>query len=279
MSNLLNANLRRLLKNKYLWVTCAVCLMICVINSVDSAQSIKAMAAIGKIKLAEDYLYNSVPMLGLFLGGFISLFLGTEHADGTIRNKLTVGKTRSNVYLASFFTCFTGSLILLTFWFLGSVIFLPLSGVPLEYGWGNVCLMVALLIGSQAVFSAIYTLIGNICTNKAMTVVYSLVVFGAILIASSGLYDRLCEPELTKPAMTFIDGTAVWQESTPNPLYLSGNIREIYQVLLELSPIGQGILISYVDVSHPVRMLLFSPMLTIVIVVLGILFFRKKDLK
>ncbi len=279
MRKLMSANLRRLWLNKYLWVTCAVCLVLCLFGSLQSYESARRIIAQGDTILAEEYLFNMVPLLGLSVGVFISLFLGTEHGDGTLRNKLTVGKTRGSVYLASFFICFFGSLLLLAFWFLGSFVFLPLSGLSLEYGWGNVALTVVLLIGTQAVYSATFAWIGNLSSNKALTEVYSLLAFGIVLILSSGIYDRLCEPEFRGGAMLFINGSLIPQETSPNPLFLSGSIREFFQAALELLPTGQGILIANLEVIHPVRMLLFSLALTAVINLLGMLHFQKKDLK
>ncbi len=265
MRKLMTANLRKLVRDKYLWIICAVCMVMCMIGAADDCQAVPLMTARGLV--TENFLYLGGPMLGLFLAVFVSLFLGTEHSDGTLRNKVTVGRSRSSIYLTSFLTCFLGSLILLLFWFVGSFTFLPMSGLELQYGWGNVCLMIVLLIGTLAAFSAIYTLIGNLCSNKSMTVVYSFASFGAIFLVSNHLYSRLGEVEFVSSAML------------PNPRCLSGSLREVYQSLLEMLPAGQLILIAYHEVVHPARMLLFSLSLTVTILLLGLFFFQKKDLK
>ncbi len=265
MRKLMTANLRRLVRDKYLWITCAVCMGMCIIGAADDRKAVPLMTARGLV--TENFLYLGGPMLGLFLGVFVSLFLGTEHSDGTLRNKVTVGRTCSSIYLTSFLTCFLGSLILLLFWFVGSFTFLPMSCLELQYGWGRVCLMIVLLIGTLAVFSALYTFIGNLCSNKPMTVVYSLAVFGVIFLVSNHLYSRLGEKEFASSARL------------PNPRYLSGSLREVSQSLLELLPADQLILIAYNEVAHPARMLLFSLSLTVIILLLGLFLFRKKDLK
>ena len=41
-----------------------------------------------------------------------SLFLGTEHSDGTIRNKIIVGNRRHEIYLANLGATYLGSLFL-----------------------------------------------------------------------------------------------------------------------------------------------------------------------
>ncbi len=65
MGNVLRANLSRLLKDKYLWISCAVCILLCVIDVYDSVQSARVMAERGVSRCAEDYLYNAVLMPGL----------------------------------------------------------------------------------------------------------------------------------------------------------------------------------------------------------------------
>ncbi len=265
MRKLMTANLRKLVRDKYLWIICAVCMVMCTIGAADDCKAVPLMAARGLV--TEDFLYLGGPMLGVFLGVFVSLFLGTEHSDGTLRNKVTVGRTRSSIYLTSFLTCFLGSLLLLLFWFVGSFAFLPMSGLELQYGWGRVCLIIVLLVGTLAVFSAIYTLIGNLCSNKSMTVVYSLAAFGAIFLVSNYLYSWLGEQEFASSAML------------PNPRHLSGSLREICQALLELLPVGQLILIAYNEVVHPARMLLFSLSLAGILLLVGLFSFQKKDLK
>ena len=66
----------------------------------------------GYIKIAEFYnqekyntsipldsgLFVYVTVIGILLAAFISLFIGTEYNDGTIRNKLVIGHTRSAIY-------------------------------------------------------------------------------------------------------------------------------------------------------------------------------------
>ena len=43
--------------------------------------------------------------MGLVAAVFISLFVGSEYSDGTIRNKLVVGHSRMRIYLANLIVC------------------------------------------------------------------------------------------------------------------------------------------------------------------------------
>ncbi|MGY3662454.1 MAG: hypothetical protein ACXAHE_00930 [Roseburia sp. 1XD42-69] len=48
------------------------------------------------------------------------MFLGTDYSDGTIRNKLTVGHTRTNIYLANLIVTFAAGLLIMCVWFIGT---------------------------------------------------------------------------------------------------------------------------------------------------------------
>ena len=87
---------------------------------------------------------------------FSCLFLSVEYAEGTIRNKLTVGHTRREVYLSSFLTVFAACVCMALAWLVGSLAGVPLLGF-LTMGPAGMILCVAVVVGFTAAFSAIYT--------------------------------------------------------------------------------------------------------------------------
>lgn len=279
MSNLLSANFSRLFKDKFLWVACFTCFIMSFWITISGSQSANASIAQGRVEYAEEYLFSAVPLLGLFLAACISMFLGTEYSDGTIRNKLAVGKTRYGVYFAGYLTCFAASLFVMLSWALGASAFFLDSQVPLERGYLGILETLLILVGIMASYAAIFTLIGTLCTNKALTMVLALSVYLILIMAASGLYDRLGEPEILDGMTIMLDGEFVYQNMGPNPLYLSGMVRKICQAILEILPTGQVILVSQQEVIHPVRQLCFSAVVTVLTLAGGMAAFRKKDLK
>jgi len=112
-----------------------------------------------------------------------------------------------------------------------------------------------------------------------MTIIYTFAVFIILAMAASALDDRLCEPEINE-IMTYNNyGAVVMQESVPNPLYLSGMIRTVCEVALELLPNGQALLLSNVAIEYPVRAIAMSAVFTIVTLLVGSMLFRRKDIK
>ena len=104
MTKLLHAEFSRLWKNKIFWL--ALLVMVGV-----------PLYAVGvryhDLQVAPEYAWETADGLW-FIGGiylavvlsvFISLFIGTDINDGTIRNKLTVGHTRNEIYLSNLITC------------------------------------------------------------------------------------------------------------------------------------------------------------------------------
>ena len=133
-------------------------------------------------------------------------------------------------------------------------------------------------MGFVVSFAALYTVIGSLSSNKAMTIIYTFAVFIIFVMAASALYKRLCEPEMNQPMM-LVGTQLVEMEPFPNPLYLSGMIRTVCEVALELLPTGQALLLSNVAIEYPVRAIALSAVFTTVTLLVGGMMFRRKDIK
>lgn len=277
MRKLLAANFNRLSKDKLSWCVLTVVTIASFVSIFNSAHSYEAMLNQGFVKSLDDYYFSQAPMMGAFIALFISTFLGTEYSDGTIRNKLSVGHRRIHVYLSNFIACSIISLIMLTVWLLISSLGFWLIG-PLEMSATEFAAHIIAAMGIAVSFTALYTFIGCLSTNKAMTIIYTFIVYLTLVIVASGLWDRLCVPEMNE-GTAYINGEFIMLEPTPNPLYLSGMVRTACQCVLELLPSGQALLLSDVALEHPARAIIFSLVFTIGVLALGCSLFRKKDIK
>lgn len=277
MRKLLSANLSRLWKDKIFWL-CAVCvLLVSVMAMLADCRYAAENKAAGYAVSLEQYYFNTVPFMGIFIAVFTAMFLGTEYSDGTIRNKVTVGHTRTDIYLAGFITCCVGSVLLLTAGFLGGLVGVPAFGL-----WS---IDAAKLLGLLAVavlftvaLTAIFTVIGMLVTHKAFSVVFAIFLFLAMLIAASSMYNRLCELEFYSGIMITSEGMQM-SEPSLNPDYLTGTARTVYEWLLDILPTGQSILLSNLETARPLRQMISSVAVTVLSVLCGMLVFRKKDLK
>ena len=277
MRKLITANFFRFRKDRFSWCVVGIIVILSLVNVFNSARSYEAMADAGYILSLEDYYFNQAPLIGAFLALLISMFLGTEFSEGTIRNKLCIGHKRNEIFLSNFISCALATIALTAVWLLTSALLFGLIG-PLEMEVSKFIGCIFVSVGFAVSFAALYTVIGSLSSNKAMTIIYTFAVFIVFAIAASGLYDRLCEPEMNE-GMMLVGTQLVEMEPTPNPLYLSGAIRTVCEVALELLPTGQTLLLSDVAVEYPVRAISLSAVFTVVTLLVGSMLFRRKDIK
>ena len=277
MRKLLSANFSRLWKSKVFWLSTAAMFIISIVNILNSARVYQSLAADGFFKPLEYFYFQFAPYIAAIMGLFISLFLGTEHSDGTLRNKLIVGHSRTNVFMANFIVCLVGCLAITAAWLIGGLPGLFLIG-PFEMGFSGFAAYCLIAIGFTATFTAIFVWVATASTNKALTVVFTIILFAVMVMIGSGVYERLSEPEFNS-GMAFIDGEFVEMDATPNPLYISGTLRIIFEWLRDLMPMSQAINMALSPIEHPVRVIIGSALTSVIITALGAVSFRRKALK
>ena len=110
MRKLMRANFYRLWKSRVFWICVAASFLI-------SAAFLLAKQYPSQEMPSLDEMYLQIfPMLPLIHGVFAGLFLGTEYQDGTLRNKVTVGHTRGEIYLSFLAVCLCAGLGILLGW-------------------------------------------------------------------------------------------------------------------------------------------------------------------
>lgn len=277
MSKLLSANFSRLRKSKLFWLLLAGAFLFSLATIFNAAGSAETMAANGYIRSLDDYFFDLAPYMGIFYAVFISMFLGTEYSDGTMRNKLAVGHVRGHVFLANYLTSFAACLALAAMWILGSAPGRFLIG-PFEMGLRGFATYLLVVVGFTAVYAAIFTFISSLSSSKAATVLLTLAAWLLLIFLASQVNGRLSEPEMSG-GMAYIDGAFQMIDPTPNPLYLGGNLRTFFECVLDLLPSGQSILMHDASITHPARQVLFSILVTVLTLAGGMAAFRKKDIK
>ena len=100
----------------------------------------------------------------------------------------------------------------------------------------------------------------------------------ALLILDSSFYNALCEPETISPAIMTENGFEIG-EPEPNPDYISGTLRTVYQFAVDALPSGQAILLANQELARPGLSLAASAGLILLVSAIGMAIFRRKDLK
>lgn len=279
MRKLLSANFRRLFCSKIYWL--------CVVFMTGFAAFSVCSRYFQTIKY-EDYPYPTADALW-FIGGmyisvviavFVSLWIGTEYSDGTFRNKIMVGHTRSELYFSNLIVCNVGALIIHIAYMLVIASMACLLLKPFETPFRVLCVMSLASVLSLIALTSIFVLIAMLIHTKATGAVVSLLVAMVLIIASMTICNKLAAPEYIDSLENTINGEFVQMEQQPNPRYLDGTKREIYQHTLNLIPTGQ--MIQYGELAYP-EDLAYFPLYSLVVILLstgmGTVIFKKKDLK
>lgn len=276
MRKLLSANFSRLWKDKFFWLCMGAMLIYSVVYMLNGCR--QATMDLSEYSYSIDkYYFHFAIVIGFFCAVFGSMFFGTEYSDGTIRNKIIVGHTRINIYIAGLITTFTATMLMMLVWLIGALVAVPTLGAW-KMGIPNLLLYLLIAVMFVAAFSAICTFVHMMSANKAVTVVISILLILGLLVFASILYNSLNTPEMTSGIQITADGMEV-AEPAPNPAYVSGVTREIYEFLVDFLPTGQGLKMWQLEISNPVRMLVSSAVITLLTTLGGLLAFERKNLK
>ena len=271
---LLRANFSRLWRSASFWVALAVMFGTGVF---ELTVGMNARRQGNPVPLDNRYMLF-VLMSGVVLAAFCSLFVGAEYSDGTIRNKIAVGHSRANLYLANLVACAAAGVLVC----LGYILPITAAGVPLMGGfelplpsilWFTLC---ALLM--TASLCAVFTMAALLNQNKAVVAVICISLAYFLLFLGIYLNSRLTEPAVI-PAREYIEnGQILVQEAMPNPSYVQGIKRTIFEILYDL-PGCQAVQLVATAEACPVRLPLVSLGTIAVSTGIGLALFWRKDLK
>ena len=277
MRKLYRAECHRLLHSRLFFILCLAVLLISAVEGYSCAGSALASLQEGEAVVTEDFFYNLAPYCGVYYAAFIALFLGDEFANGTVRNKLIGGYGRGELYLGYFAVCLTACAALSGCWLLGSLAGRFRFG-PFAYGLrANLAYLLAIL-ACAAVWCAIFCMLSTGGRNRAVVVVLAFAAWFALILAGSALVDRLnCAEEVG--GLAYIDGQFTYLEPRPNPLYVGGTARVVLSTLAYMLPGSVAIYMNDWSLEKPLAAAALSFALALLLLLIGMWRFRRKDLK
>ena len=286
MTKLLSANFLRLWKSRVFLVCFILCVAMGALAAFQEFQfqvSTGADLSVPEVaeykSLLEGQFFEYTVFIGLVAPALIALFLGTEYSDGTIRNKIVVGQSRTVIYFANLIAGFAGSLLCMAGYMLSCLA----VGAPL-LGWFTrpAPLLLTAIGGSVvmlAAFCAIFTFVTMNCAKKSTSVAVCLLGAFVALIAAAVLYSMLDAPEFITDYEMTVNGQVTGIATEPNPFYLSGPKRAAYQFIYDLLPYGQALQYTMLTFTDPVKLIALSAAVCAVFSAAGAALFRRKDLK
>lgn len=278
MRKLLNSGIRYICKSKLFWLELLFFVgfsaFIVIANYSPTVQSSEAPLYL------DDVFHIFYQMMAFAFAICISMTVGTEYSDGVIRNKLIVGHTRRDIYFSALLLHVLSSLFMIVIhgvvsYGLGYLLFGGFQTDFSQFVYMIVCSTLANLV-----FVALFVSISINSSNKALTVVITLVLYIAVIYLTSFIGARLSAEEMTYDGIKILpDGTMQLGEMVKNPNYVSGMRRSVYEFIYDLIPTGQ---IIQMQADEFVPCVLF-PVISVALIVLniaaGYLLFRKKDIK
>lgn len=263
MSKLLTANFMRVKKDKFFWIGMIFMMAAGVIFPVNRYMDMKQTGFMNNID-----------------NGFFgcALFIGTEHSDGTMRNKIIVGRKRTEIYLSNCVTSAVVGVLLCAAFFLPYLcVGIPLLGL-FDADVKLVLLLVLTVLLLAAAFASIFTLIAMLCQNKAVAVVICILLAQTFLFTGAVTNAMLDAPR-TYPEYTIDENNNTVVSERPNTRYLDGAKREIVQTFYDINPGGQGIQCASLAAVHIERLPVYSLLIVILTTGAGVVFFKRRDLR
>ena len=280
MRKLLSANFARLWKSKVFWALEAIVFLWGTVMYCLVWLNVRNMGISWLEKNAGYYFFFILLYVGMPIAVFASLFIGTEYSDGSIRNKLTVGHRRRDVYLSNLIVSAVAALLFLLTHFLAAVI----VGLP-AVGTGVLKAVDALLLRALCAlvvlfaYTSLFSLAAMLDSNKARCAVVSLFLVLALTLVGLGVYAALSEPELTSRMVMQEDGSFLRQKNLPNPRYISGRVRTLLEAVEAFLPGAQALRITADSGKFSLAGMAGTFALGALLTVLGIGIFQKKDIK
>lgn len=293
MRNLLSANFARLRRSRLFWIMEAGVFA----WGVLAYYLLKVNTRNGyPFENGNSYFFNEMTFIGITTACFSGFFIGTEYSDGAIRNKLSVGHSRVKVYLANLITILCAGIAQ----FAAYTLAVLTAGTMLvgDMVWSRLyrpAETIAISLLSICTSAAVAVLISMVVIDKSKAVLVNAMLSILLLAAGASALKGLMQPEMTQ--RMYIPSTGEYKytyednfpedaviETVPNPKYLSGTERKVYEYISAVLPTSLALSCALdEEESGYDRFSGLQVCGTLAAVAVlsgsGILIFRKKDLK
>ncbi len=276
MRKLLKANFSRLRHDRVFWLLAALMVFFGASMAIVNAVNIRREGAVWMMDFSLLTYTTLAPILTSVL---VALFAGSDYSGGTLRNKLIAGHRRGNIYLANLITCCCAGLLLCFAFVIPQGVLGPLLGGQIQSTPMKLLMYGALSLVLMIAFTALFTLIVMLCQNKSHTVAECILLVFVLIFLGVYITSALNEPEYLAGYSYTENGVTVEEPETKNPNYISGTKRQVYEFMQDFTPGGQMLRISDMDTEKPAMLALYDGIILLAATGLGMVFFRRRDLK
>lgn len=232
MSKLLRADFACMWKSRMFWLCTA-----------SSIGMVIFLAMIEAISSSPDYvIFEGYTYVSMMLSVFVSMYIGTEYSDGTIRNKITAGHSRFAIYFADFIVCAAASVLM----YLVSILALAACAAAMQWKFiipaDKLLLPVMCSFVSIIAYTAVFASVSMLVCSRSVSMVISVFLFIILSAAGMRIDTALSEDEY---GYAIEDGVYMdeYGEETmhavKNPDYVGGTKRRVYLFLNDFLPTCQ----------------------------------------
>ena len=281
MSRLLRANFSRLWKTKAFWV----CLILPVAFSIF-------LNIIDNIEEIYNSMMNVTPISLFFAAIFTAMYIGTDNSEKTVRNKLIIGIPRGKVYLANLITVSVGMALIFAANWLTVLVYDLTHGGYLKIGTGALVLYMALGIVAGAAMIALCTLLTMLITSRSLATAITIMLTIGMFFGTRFLAELSTGPShYTSSVYDYETGEYVMVDDYDDYTFVvSEGVEKAAKAVYKFLPTSQlediETEISFLDMRLGVGDItsVFEPVwyslgVGAAATVIGLLAFRKKDLK
>lgn len=270
----------RLIKNKPFYI----CLILMAFAGIylplsDHRKMIASGAAFGPDK--NFFAFNVC--MGVVAAFFISMFIGTEYSNGTMRNKIVTGQNRVKIYFANLITVYISLIIFCAAYIVPYLCAgIPLLGKFRLYSAEQIGIMLVCIGFIAFAYSVIFLTAAMLVQNKASSAVGC--IMAAYFLLFGGVYINSCLMQEKYTDDVYIDenGGIVQELHQLNPNYVDGTKRKVYEFINDVLPGNQSfriLMLDGQDISPIIKMEAYSSLTAVCCAAFGVILFRKKDLK
>lgn len=260
-------------KNKYFWFCVLTTLFI---NGLVIYIMLRNIALISW----EQMMFGFSGISLFTSGAFAALFLGEEHSDNTIRNKLMIGATRTQICFANAITAVIGGFCMIAAEKIIPLLTALFGGAgKLTMSAGDFTLGIIIYVCAVMASCVLFAVIGTIVTKRSNSVMLALVLTIISYLTAPMIKNKLDVPQMTTVTKYAEDKTTVIEEyEEPNPDGVTGAPRVLLESLYNTLSFGQLAQTSRETDARPF-LPLYSLGTAVAAAGAGVLVFRRKDLK
>lgn len=212
----------------------------------------------------ETHVFGKSFILGsyimIFLSVFITSFICTDYSCQTIRNKLFVGHSREAIYFSNFITVWIGSIIITAAYWITLLAISVFVGFEVGMPPNEFCFLILIKIAAVTALVSLYVLLSELVTSKSKAVTAALIL---------SLFFTIIYPIMGDMRIEF---------NVQAAKVISNSISVFFT---DIMPSGQIVQMEQMETIADIQRIfpIYSLAVTVVSSAIGILIFRRKDLK